>query len=712
MDRRTMLRLGGIALATSVAGCSGSSPDTGGETDEPTDTATPEPTDTATPTPGSSGDAPPGADVLGGPDDLQPGASIRAATLDSDQGAGQFVFTPAVVWVEAGTTLTWSIEGAAHSVTAYHRDDDRPHRVPEDAPAFDSGVLEAGNSFEHTFETPGVHDYYCTPHESLGMVGLVVVEEATGPGAAPVEGVSGTAGSNLSTLLGKLPSGDGGDGGSSAYGWEQATFDSYWYSLYNMSTNIAMSANGVLFPHNEQQQQAFEERFPKMLEAADQERPPVKNPNLNMAPFTEGDPYFTQDPVLAGEDGRPDASTLKWDGSESSGVVSPSSLAWTHLKGVTWAKNFQNHQDLLPGSLAALFRSEVLSTLAQIGTAATLVQGGPEGNGALTKNPEENLLLVSGFRPGDGTVVDDTPRPHHHAAMLWFLSDLTSLAHGGWFGYENPEPLIPPEKVQKLTDGMGRTVMNAFSPADVASRSTRDLGTMLGAIGWYGTHAGNDQLASKAAEYANALTGEVEANLAGNGMVEGGTENQAATQGAIGQGLLWASKVDGVDHADAAADVLGYMRESLWDEEAGTFATGEGDSTYRITARDAGDITGGLNAADAVLGTNGVKEQFATFFDRTFNRGRLQRAERPPSRDEGAEFTLPLPPAAGGEFGQAAVYNGAVEYDTAADEWSVADRRFYTEEALYLANQDIWVGNWGGQFYQGRGVPGTNDTPK
>jgi len=57
------------------------------------------------------------------------------------------------------------------------------------------------------------------------------------------------------------------------------------------------------------------------------------------------------------------------------------------------------------------------------------------------------------------------------------------------------------------------------------------------------------------------------------------------------------------------------------------------------------------------------------------------------------------------------VYNGAVEYDSESDEWSVTDRRFYTEEVLCLANQDIWIGQWGGDFYQGRGVPGESDTP-
>ena len=65
-----------------------------------------------------------------------------------------------------------------------------------------------------------------------------------------------------------------------------------------------------------------------------------------------------------------------------------------------------------------------------------------------------------------------------------------------------------------------------------------------------------------------------------------------------------------------------------------------------------------------------------------------------------------------GTFGTlAAVYNREVAYDTGAGEWSVTDDTFRTAEALYLANQDIWVGNWGGEFYQGRGVPGTSDVP-
>ena len=503
---------------------------------------------------------------------------------------------------------------------------------------------------------------------------------------------------------------DGGAASGQSYGWQDATWDSYWYSLYNMSTNISMSGNGVLFPHNDEQRAQFDQRFPAMLEAADREQPPVANANLNMAAFTEGDPSFTQQPVFEDESGRPDASTLAWDDSQSSGVVSPSSLAWTHLKGVTWAKNFEAHFDVLPEALAAEFRSEVLATLAQIGINAALIAGGPQENGALTAG-DGSLELVSGFRPGGPEITDSTPRVHHHSAMLWFLSDMVSLAQGGWFGYENPEPLIPAAKIQKLADGTFQATRSQFAPADVASQSTRQLGQLLGAVGWYGTQAGSDDLQSTAVDYANALAEQVDATLDDNGFVDNGSTNQAATQGIVGQGLLWASELDGVDHTDPAADVLGYMTDELWDPDAGTFKPGLNADTYAITARDAGDITGGLNAADAVLGMNGVQDTFARFFNQTFNRGRLQRAERPQSRNENAEYTLPLPPEAGGDYGQAAVYNAAVEYDPAADEWSVTDDRFDTEWALYLANQDLWIGQWAGDFYQGRGRPGHADSP-
>ncbi|MDZ7687266.1 MAG: plasmid stabilization protein [Halobacteriales archaeon] len=519
------------------------------------------------------------------------------------------------------------------------------------------------------------------------------------------------------------------DGGEETvtYTWDDATWDSYNFSLYNMNTNIAMSGNGVQFPLNEQMEQMRDQRLPAMLEASQVDAPPVSNPNLIFAAFTEGDPSFTQEPVLEDDTGRPDASTTAWDPESLSGVVSPSSLAWTHLKGVTWAKNFQNHSDLLPQQMAPLFRAQLLTTLAQVGVNAALLIGGSRGNGALTHGDSWELLSL--YRPAEGRIEDETRRPHHHSAMLWFLSDLNSMAQNGWFGYDSPQPLLPrtegadsamsppvpegkPANIQGITDGVAETTMNLFSAEDVASQeSTRSVGLMLGAVGYYAPQSGSDELRSATAEYANGLAGVIEENLAGNGMVENGAENQSATQGIVGQGLVWASEMDGVDHTSTAEDVLGYMTDTLWDEDAGTFASGEGDDTYMITARDAGDITGGMNAADEVLGMSGTQETYATFFNNTLRRGRLQRAERPETRNRDFEYQLPLEPEAGGEYGQAAVYNTEVEYDTGADEWSVTDETFTTAQALYLANQEIWISQWGNQFYEGRGIPGTNDEP-
>ncbi|MDS0473948.1 plastocyanin/azurin family copper-binding protein [Natrinema sp. 1APR25-10V2] len=96
---------------------------------------------------------------------------IGMVTVDS-----AYLFTAPVQWLEPGTTLTWVNESGSHSTTAYASANDRPDRIPANAEAWDSGVLtEEGATFEHTFDEEGVYDYYCTPHESLGMVARLVV---------------------------------------------------------------------------------------------------------------------------------------------------------------------------------------------------------------------------------------------------------------------------------------------------------------------------------------------------------------------------------------------------------------------------------------------------------------------------------------------------------------------------------------------------------
>jgi plastocyanin/uncharacterized membrane protein YhaH (DUF805 family) len=101
-------------------------------------------------------------------------------------------FAPNVIRVAAGTEVKWVNSGRS------------PHTVTADDGTFDSGVLEHGEDFEHTFTTAGVFRFTCLLHGKpggIGMTGIVVVGDAklpsndgagaVGPGREPVPVVPG-----------------------------------------------------------------------------------------------------------------------------------------------------------------------------------------------------------------------------------------------------------------------------------------------------------------------------------------------------------------------------------------------------------------------------------------------------------------------------------------------------------------------------------------
>ncbi|WP_254538827.1 plastocyanin/azurin family copper-binding protein [Halomarina litorea] len=170
MNRRQVLEAVGTAATASLvglAGCSDSNPGTGNgtsETNEGNETAADSET-TATSTP----------------------------TVQMVTASGAYYFDPIGLFVEPGTTVTWRIESGSHSSTAYKDGNGGAAvtRIPSGAAAWDSGILgEQGATFEHTFETQGTYDYFCTPHKSLEMVGRLVVGEPGGPaeGSMPPDG--------------------------------------------------------------------------------------------------------------------------------------------------------------------------------------------------------------------------------------------------------------------------------------------------------------------------------------------------------------------------------------------------------------------------------------------------------------------------------------------------------------------------------------------
>ncbi len=150
---------------------------------------------------------------------------------------GRFVFQPAALRVQPGDTVLWWNLGDNHSTTAYAPPNTRaggvsvPQRIPEGAQSWDSGILgiqERGITFSYTFELPGTYDYYCFPHEFLGMVGRIVAGAPGGPaeGAGP-EGLSEDAAAQLEALPSELIASKRG----TTFAWEAELNAAFFHSF-------------------------------------------------------------------------------------------------------------------------------------------------------------------------------------------------------------------------------------------------------------------------------------------------------------------------------------------------------------------------------------------------------------------------------------------------------------------------------------------------
>jgi plastocyanin len=84
----------------------------------------------------------------------------------ADPNNGQF-YVPKMVNITAGATVKWK------------NDDPVPHTVTSGTPKsptkeFDSGLINVGDSFTHTFDKKGLFEYFCMPHP--WMTGKVTVD--------------------------------------------------------------------------------------------------------------------------------------------------------------------------------------------------------------------------------------------------------------------------------------------------------------------------------------------------------------------------------------------------------------------------------------------------------------------------------------------------------------------------------------------------------
>ena len=75
------------------------------------------------------------------------------------------VYSEDIVNVDVAHTITWLPTSKGHNVEF----------VAGPPGATLPKKSKMNKEFSHTFDTPGIYYYVCTPHKSMGMIGLVVV---------------------------------------------------------------------------------------------------------------------------------------------------------------------------------------------------------------------------------------------------------------------------------------------------------------------------------------------------------------------------------------------------------------------------------------------------------------------------------------------------------------------------------------------------------
>ena len=79
-------------------------------------------------------------------------------------GKEKMVYSIKVAKVDIGDTIIWKSVDKGHNVQFVE--------MPEGVEKFKSKI---NKDVEFKFEIPGIYLYVCTPHKSMGMIGLVVV---------------------------------------------------------------------------------------------------------------------------------------------------------------------------------------------------------------------------------------------------------------------------------------------------------------------------------------------------------------------------------------------------------------------------------------------------------------------------------------------------------------------------------------------------------
>jgi plastocyanin len=175
-----------------------------------------------------------------------------AATVTVTVGNNCFCFSPSSVTIHPGDTVQWTFSSSGHSTTSGNPG------VPNGL--WDSGILNQGAIFSHTFNTAGSFPYYCSAHWQFGMTGTVTVVNPTPtptptPAPNPTPTVTTNPATNVASFSATLNGSLNPHGSTTTVDFQYGLTTSYGFTTPvqtqtgNTSRPISANISGLMASH-------------------------------------------------------------------------------------------------------------------------------------------------------------------------------------------------------------------------------------------------------------------------------------------------------------------------------------------------------------------------------------------------------------------------------------------------------------------------------
>lgn len=442
------------------------------------------------------------------------------------------------------------------------------------------------------------------------------------------------------------------------YTWQDATAESFWYSIYNVDALISSGMGMTL-----EGQEAVLERIRTEAGFTQSDDPPLFNTPIFL-PYDAGDPKYVQ------------SSSQKWLGNTRDEVIYTSDVAWMIIAYTTQAKQLERlYQIGVDQSSTIRFQAMLRGILAS--EAANYVYSN-------MRDPVSDLYLSNSNSTDSDYTLED------QSLMLWALAELTSLTDGYAFyrgGVSRFESELWASDLFQAINSNGRDNPEWLDGTIAANAQ------FINSLAAFAATVGSASMLEKAVDMIHSQAVSL-AELPTDA-------GPSTTPAIIIRALITAQQMTGDDSFGETAISHWNAFQSRWDADLGFFNLSGDNTAFDMSTAEVADLVGAFGALINVAGLEDYKTQFADFFEQVLKNSRMMNSE---GEEAGSEFdndAVPSSEDAGGPFGTAPVFVGRVQYDPGANDWFVTNSLFETDGAMYLASQLMWIGQRDRQPYVG-----------